>query len=229
MPKRKRSYSRKPRVKKYRRRRRYGKFTLLRRLKPVANSSMIRKLPYWDQVTISGGAAGAASAYVFSCNGLYDPDITSTGHQPRGFDQYMAFYDHYVVYQASITAKFYVNGANTNCTFVGISISDSPSAETDPNEYIEAYNTKYRVMGGTVTSGSLTPIVMTRKVNVMKFLGRRASSTDLKGSDSANPTEQAYFHIWTAGANSNTAPGVRVAVKIQYAVKLIERKAPGQS
>ncbi len=59
--------------------------------------TLIRKLRYCDRLEIDPGASSALGEHFFSCVGLFDPDITGTGHQPMGFDQYMALYDHYQV------------------------------------------------------------------------------------------------------------------------------------
>lgn len=43
---------------------------------------------------------------VFNANNLRDPNDTTTGHQPRGFDEYMALYDAYTVHGASFSYHF---------------------------------------------------------------------------------------------------------------------------
>jgi hypothetical protein len=50
---------------------------------------------------------GAPTNYIYSCNNLYDPNVTGVGHQPRGFDQLMALYDHFVVISAVAEVTFY--------------------------------------------------------------------------------------------------------------------------
>lgn len=61
------------------------------------NTSLI----YSDTITIDP-AAGALGSHLFRLNSLYDPDFTGIGHQPRGFDQMMAFYQKYRVYGCKI-------------------------------------------------------------------------------------------------------------------------------
>ena len=52
-------------------------------------------------------------AYVFNLSSLYDPDYTSTGHQPTGFDQWMLIYNRYRVYNVKVHAIFSVHSSET--------------------------------------------------------------------------------------------------------------------
>ena len=58
---------------------------------------------YCDNVSVSG-SAGIPFKYQFSCNGLYDPNITGTGHQPMYFDQVTPIYNQYRVIGAKARA-----------------------------------------------------------------------------------------------------------------------------
>ena len=69
------------------------------------------KLLYSDNRVITPTAA-AATAYVYSANGLYDPDITGAGHQPMSFDQLIGMYEHYTVQSGKITVNFVNENAN---------------------------------------------------------------------------------------------------------------------
>lgn len=49
-------------------------------------------LKYTEEVTLNP-ASGTTAMYRFRANDLFDPNYESTGHQPRGFDQWMGFYN----------------------------------------------------------------------------------------------------------------------------------------
>lgn len=78
-----------------RRKRRGPKVTKLLKDKTTAH------LRYVDTVTIDPGAASILK-HTFSANGLFDPDITSTGHQPLMYDEYSALYKQYRVISSKI-------------------------------------------------------------------------------------------------------------------------------
>lgn len=170
--------------------------------------------------------------YVFSANGLFDPDITGTGHQPRGFDQIMPLYNHWVVVSSKITVEFispYEENHNSN-SVVGISTRAGTSNLGDINDYVESRNSRYGFLVSTPETPSKKKISKT--FSAKKFLGRShpLSDSQLKGRVNANPTEQAYFHLFAAEMSDSITPDpVRISVHIEYNVVFIEPRTPDQS
>jgi len=68
--------------------------TIVSNTMPIFSAKTTRALRYSDYFQLTT-TSGAVSTYVFAANGLYDPNITGTGHQPMGFDQLLQFYNHY--------------------------------------------------------------------------------------------------------------------------------------
>ena len=88
------------------------------------------KFNYFNGFNLDVGAVGIPASYVFSANGLYDPNITGIGHQPRGFDQLMALYDHYVV--IGVRAILTVHGSDTgNGTICGMYVKDNSTVAAE--------------------------------------------------------------------------------------------------
>jgi hypothetical protein len=73
----------------------------------------ISNLTYYDYAQQISAAAGFCASRFFIANGLFDPDISGSGHQPMGFDQMMLLYTTYTVVRATITvtAMAEVSGA----------------------------------------------------------------------------------------------------------------------
>lgn len=151
--------------------------------------------------------SGVVSSYVLSANGCYDPDITGTGHQPMGFDQMMAFYNHYCVTHCKLTARFGTAVGSYGTASIRV------DADTTPLTDIE------RIMefGGNVSVG-LEAIgafgankVLEMSVDIAKLQGISPSAltadSTLRGTAAANPAEQSYFHIqlWNAAGVTVTA------------------------
>lgn len=219
-----------PKTKKYRSRprRNYRKRNMLSFTKAPMPNQFATKLRYQEAVSINPGI-GVAGVHVFSSNGLFDPNITGTGHQPRGFDQLMAMYDHYTVIGAKITCDF-VEGASYD-NHVWIAIKDSATVHANPTDYLEGRNVISRILPHSGT-GQSSVRTLTKTFSTRKFLGRSKvlADSELKGSSVANPTEQAYFHIGIAVVNSSADESTQsVNVRIEYLVVFSEPKQPSQS
>jgi len=174
-------------------------------------------------ITLNPGVGGTVANYVFSCNGLYDPNITGTGHQPLGFDQFMLMYNHYTVIGAKIRVD-YVNTDGTNGACVGIYIKDSSTTTSDYRLIVEN-GAKYKRL--TKTGGDRDSCAMVMNINPPKWLGRSKplANDNMRGSSAANPQEQVYFHIFASPFDQSTDSGaVQISVKIDYIVVFTEPK-----
>lgn len=176
---------------------------------------------YAEKVSLTGVAGGSAS-YIFSANGLFDPNVTGTGHQPRGFDQLMQLYDHYVVKNA--TCEVWGASSSNNPGVLSIIVKDNNIVTPVSIDVMENSYATHKILR---PSDSEQFGMATFSVNVDKFLGG-ADIDERKGSNVGNPTEQCYFVINMTDIGSS-GPGGTVWVKITYDVELIEPKLPASS
>lgn len=65
-------------------------------------------LRYVTDIDVPSHEDGAAP-YIFRMNSIYDPDVTSAGHQPFGHDQYQAIYSKYCVIGAKVKVEILSN------------------------------------------------------------------------------------------------------------------------
>lgn len=217
-----RSYTRRRRT---RRRRKTG-LRMFKNIKGPLPEKLNTKLIYQETVTLNPGAGGLAAVATFSANGIYDVNIGGVGHQPRGFDELIAMYDHYVVHSAQIQVQMCAQDTTTP-KVLGVNLRDSGTPATNPNDYKESSYTTYKV-GPYGGNGCIR---MKKNCNIKQFLGRGSvlSDPELKGSSGANPTEQAYFHVWVAPIDTSDAGAEYVDVRIVYNVTFIEPQQPSQS
>lgn len=192
---------------------------------PVPKTAMI-KFRYVDDVTIDPAIGGVAT-HVFSCNGMYDPNITGTGHQPHGFDQWMTFYNHFTVVGAKITATAMTDTeANANQYWFGVAVRPGTTLVTNSTLAREDGMMKWRY-----NSGKQAKTTVSRKFSTKKFFGVKTpiAEHDYRGSNSANPNEQAYFHVTAGAIGTNDPYAVECQVVIEYIAVLTEPKPVGQS
>jgi hypothetical protein len=165
--------------------------------------------------------------HVFSANGLYDPDITGTGHQPRGFDQLIALYDHYVVERASCKVYFAGKIAPTSSAIPvsGIQLQSSSTVQSDYIDYAEQARCEFSITPYALTSGGMAE---TREhglhFDATEFMGipDPVTATKLQGSVSANPLDQAFFHVWMQCIDGSTSMSQQALVHLEYEVVFIE-------
>lgn len=175
---------------------------------------------------VSAGAVPAS--YVYSLNGLYDPNITGTGAQPRGFDQLMQLYDHYCVIAVRVRIDW-SNNLTGNPTHVIAAIRDGSTTSSSLVDYVETGNTKFTTLG--TEGGGNNVKSMYINVNPNKFLGRSKPLSDpnLKGTTSNNPNEQAYLIIAAVNTDEFTNTNINALVTLEYTAVLFEPKVLTQS
>jgi hypothetical protein len=186
-------------------------------------------LKYSEHVFLTG-TSGALGLYVFNASSLYDPNYTGTGHQPRGFDQIMPLYDHFVVLRSRIHV------AITPVTFGyvyqgGLALSSTVTNQGDWDDYAEGPKAMAGPLGYPLTSGFATPTHYRMEYSAKDFLGipDPVTADKLQGTISANPTDNAFFHIFIQDANETDTVGAAVHVSMEYDAVFIEPLNPGQS
>jgi hypothetical protein len=174
-----------------------------------------KSLPYYSNNSLSLSATSTATSYVYSANGLYDPDISGTGTQPRGFDQMMIFYEHYTVTRALIEVTFR-NFTATTSPIVFIAARGDVTNVSNAIDVMEQGNSvSVQLLPANVT-GSIQKLSMV--MNIARFLGFDdiMDSNVARGDIAANPAEGAFFHV--GGFNNETlaAGTVQFQVRIRY-------------
>lgn len=181
-------------------------------------------LRYFDFPTLDIGVAGAPATHVYSASDLYDPDRTGAGGQPRGFDQLMALYDHFVVIGSKCVMKL-GSAANTNPVYIAIDLKDTASPDSN---LVATGESSFMSWDLHSPAGATTTLVQTYSP---KFLGRSypLSDPDLKGSDAASPDENGFYHIMAASPFQTNEAAVVPCVVVEYTAMFIEPKRPSAS
>lgn len=192
---------------------------------PQSQRAVHRYSAYFN---LDPGSGGTLAKYVFSANGMYDPDITGTGHQPMGFDQLAILYNHYCVVGSKITAKVF-NYDTGQTQIAGVTLLDTASGFTgDVHQYIEQGHSKYVILGRQNADLSKS---VSKTFSAKKFFhkSKPMDEDDLAGTALANPAEEAFYHLVAAPIGAvDTAP-VQVLVLIEYTAIWTEPKTLAQS
>ena len=222
MPKRtRRTYKKRPFKRRRRTRKRRSYMMSKSSSLPLGKTFKYRARYHEQAVTFTATSASPAVG-VYTMNGLYDPNITGTGHQPIGYDQIMPMYEHYHVIGSKITVKCTNLDASTG-GILTLNLKDSSTTSANLDEIIENGNCKSVLIG---TSGSSDGTkVLTLNCNPPKFFGRKVmQGTKYNGGISNNPADQVYCHINFQGAQNISTVSAVMQITIVYIAILTEPK-----
>lgn len=171
---------------------------------PIFPARTEKRLRYSTTISLSSTAGVISSTYVFRANDLFDPDFTSTGHQPMGFDQLMAFYNHFVVKRATI--KLQIRNTTDSQPTVCVRVDADSTALTTIDRIVEFGGCVSVDLDTKLGYGATKKLMLS--VDIAKLQGVNlvalTADTNLRGTAAASPTEVTYFHItmWnTSGVN----------------------------
>lgn len=178
---------------------------------------------YCDVKTFGAPQASSSISKIFyKANGIYDPDSAVGGHQPLGFDQWTAIYNHWVVNSATIRCTFYINSDTTlDAAFLcGIYDDDDATNSLSVSELQEGSGRNRSCM---VTTNHPQNILYATWKSKRKFSSNQLADVNQRGTSSADPSESSQWCIWAYnyGINSDR---VDVNIDIEYDVTFFERK-----
>ncbi len=190
----------------------------------------------------------AAGLFVqnFNGNGLFDPDQTGAGNQPRGFDESMAIYSSYKVLGSSCTIRLQMVTPETGMyfglypqtltaaipagrfPFVGITSAAAIANFGGAPQMLEMGGFKVATLGNPIEGNAL---VMSRSAKTTSVIStRHVDKASLVGDATKNP-ESAWIWSIFMGNDSATARNnfAALMVTIVYDVMLFERDVLVQS
>lgn len=193
------------------------------------------KLPYADSFTLDGQSAGAGT-YQFRLGSVFDPNLTGTGHQPRGFDQYAALYSVYRVWAVSFHYRGTADAADTSNGLVLVGHTLSPISTptiTQPIDILESpyssgyLKTRYKTLGSK-NSGEITgQYVLGDKINLFNIQKAFYSDTWAMqveaqySSVASNASFPVYLVLFVMNLDNNSAvnPNITGMIKLTYHVE----------
>jgi len=187
-----------------------------------------RRLLRYQESTLFTGTANLLASYVYSANGCYDPNITGTGHQPMGFDQMMAFYNHYVVVRSRILVQVMNTTSNQMIHCAILQLSDVTTS-TNYQTVIEAGNMTMALLTPTGINGCVALLQDRCDLGRLQGLQQVLDDPEMRGTVAANPTEQSYYHVALWNSQNSTVPTALVTTVIEYDTYFTEPRQPVQS
>jgi len=179
-----------------------------------------KKLFYYDYARELTSTAASVAYYRYAVNGLYDPDVTSAGHQPLGFDTMMTYYEQYTVIASKITVTFVNSTAGVGMR-VAVSLNPSNANYTNTSDIVENGLLATRMICGSTGGGMHQLATLNMGCDIPKYFGRNPGKgilddVNLFGTNAGNPTELGYFVVTCWDATNTTTCTVGFDAIIEY-------------
>lgn len=199
------------------------------RIPRIVPPTMTAKLKFNVNVAIDA-PSGAIQSYLFRANDGYDPDYTGVGNQPKGLDQYFAFYRKAVCKNSKITIKA-INAASTfdAVSQWGISLRTSAATEVTPRGYVEDPDAVWAMSGNFNTLNQECSLSYT-PYRSFGAKGDLKDDDELHFTDALSVQKTAYFHVWSGSWISlYNALSHQMIGTIEYTFEFFEPKDVGPS
>lgn len=186
---------------------------------PNQNVVKLRYVTY-TTMTSNGISLGLKQ---FRANGCFDPDYTSTGHQPMNWDNWVALYNTYTVLGSKITVQGSAIATLSYPCMFGLYISDDPTVPTDWETLRESGRGSQVQLpiASTIKDKSLSC-----KFSKKQFFKSKGDSDYLNAQTNADPYEVAYFNLYCQSMDKATSivNNIGCTITIDYIVKFFEPK-----
>lgn len=161
--------------------------------------------------TVTGGVT---ANYQFSCNGMFDPNQTGTGHQPQYFDIFAAMYDHYTVLRSRFKVEF-AHVTTLPSPFIAVLYIDDDTTMVTTNASDQAAE-QYGAVSKMIMPGVDGVLTLFKNWDATKTFGPTPQAQDdLQGTSVANPVEAQYFTLVVEYPSGDTTTLI-LRVTIEY-------------
>lgn len=194
------------------------------------------RLTYGVNVTLTTIGSGSVNAakFTMSLNSLYDPEVSSTGHQPYQFDQLTAIYLEYLATNAYVDITF--TDPTIDGLWVGWIVRASTDAgdnltSTDLGRAMERPNLRVFPLNNTgaqnVSCKMRVPLHQVFGLSAAQY----ASQFPIFGAQyNFDPTTQAYLDLLLFDPTGNVAAqSVRAVGRVVYDTQFWNYNAPSAS
>jgi len=161
--------------------------------------------------------------YQFIMNSCFDPDYTAAGHQPYGFDQWAALYNHYVVEKCS--AVMVARPAASSPILYGMYVSDDVVIETGAFTLIEQ-GAVFDITGPYKSQEDLR-----LEVDISKFFNRPdpATDKDLRADVASSPADVCVLNVFCQDPAQTDSQTLDFTLELRMTVRFMEPKDLGPS
>lgn len=188
---------------------------------------------YADEFLLTPNLANTPVEFIYTASDVFDTQITIGGHQPRGFDQSIAKYNHFTVISSKINVKFYDVESDTTPILVGVMLGGATGPTISNNgDLMEQPGMHWDYISGNGTAHARASI--NHAYDLRSFFNQTGDLTQksqFQGTATGSPSENAFFRILASvhGESSNSERQIACSVSITFVVRFTEAKVLIQS
>jgi len=176
--------------------------------------SLHMKMKYVSNVAVSTSSVDQK----YSGSGVYDPDISGTGSQPRYFDELVQIYGRYRVKASSLTLEYINRGTEP----FGVCIYPSPDITTIT--YLNALEQRDGIPSQVVFANQGFGLKMSSYATTKSIIEFPGDDSLLWGTVSTNPTQQWYYHVCAQNLTAIPSSNIgTIMVKINYYIEWFDK------
>lgn len=175
------------------------------------------KFTYSETVTLTS-TLGVQNSYIVRGNAPFDPNQSSTGQQPPGFDQMAAWYQWYSVYQSAIDVDYITSSSNPTYLTLGVNVAATANSLSYDTSF-SIPNFKRAIMPSNQSGGKFR---MKNRITTKNANGNSVDDKDNHGTFSSNPGTQ-YYWIITVQPSDGTTQTYLITYAVTYYCVLFGR------
>lgn len=194
---------------------------------PGITNGKIIKMDYVSAGIPLASTSGTQQIYTHSCNNIFDPNVTGTGHQPYGHDEYATYYNQYQVLGAKIvtSCRWSAPPTGSDVPHVCFSVMDSDTtAPTTLATKMERYAKSYKILKpDTNAVVTFTDYWSAKKWFKLKDVADQHQTIATFGGA---PIKTAYHNliVQPLDESTSTITSVISTVSLQLIVRLLDPK-----
>lgn len=184
-------------------------------------------MPYATNIALS--AVGNVATYQFRGNSIFDPDLTSTGHQPLGHDEFAAMYQRYRVHASRVVLYACNTGDPGLPVQLVIHATNNSTLITNFDTVMEQPYMRTLTLEVDSNGGSCKKLTFPW-MSTKKIKGTHMTELDdrFQASYGANPSIEWYWNLY-AFTYGGTGVFVDCYAVIEYLVESFDREQLLQS
>lgn len=194
-----------------------GKVSLSKYSFPGFPRQLGATMRYVQNINLTMSSTVTPAYEQFSVNGLFNPRIGGSGHQPMQMDTFTLVYNNYTVLAARIKVSFTtITSPVATAQVCGIYVEDNTTVLTTQAAMCEQSSAKYTQLNQILAGQTKTLSIAWDAKKV--FGGTIVDNDDLGGTISANPVLQQYFTVFCASTSAAVISTVQCVCTIEYDV-----------